>query len=266
MHAATAARFGARFAPHGFRGDAMMPVYGLAEATLAVAFPELTAKMETVAVDRDALERGVARPSASSLSGAVRDAVSVGIPVAGTTIEVLDGAGSVVPEQTVGEIVVTSPSRMDGYYRNDAASRDAISGDRLRTGDLGFVMGGRLFVTGRSKDLIIKAGRNVYPYDVERVAGQVDGVRLGGAAAFARPNEAPGTDDLVVVAETTHKDPARREQIAAGVRAELLEVLGVRADCVLVRAVGAVPRATSGKVRRGQCARLFAAGALAGTA
>lgn len=149
---------------------------------------------------------------------------------------------------------------MDGYFRNDDASAEAISGGWLRTGDLGFVDAGRLFVTGRAKDLIIKGGRNYYPYDVERVASEVAGVRAGGVAAFGRPNAETGTDDLVVVAESVHSDGERRAAIAKEVRAELLSVLGVKADDVIVCATGAVPRTTSGKIRRRDCAQLFGAG------
>jgi acyl-CoA synthetase (AMP-forming)/AMP-acid ligase II len=147
---------------------------------------------------------------------------------------------------------------MDGYFRNEDASAAAISGGRLRSGDLGFVCDGRLFVCGRQKELIIKGGRNLHPADIERVAGEVDGLRTGSVAAFGRPNPRSGTDDLVVVAETSRVDESFRTRVAAEIRAELLEVLGVKADEVRVCAMGSVPRTTSGKVRRGECARVFA--------
>jgi acyl-CoA synthetase (AMP-forming)/AMP-acid ligase II len=181
----------------------------------------------------------------------------VGRPVAGTSIEIVGDDGRVVPERTVGEIRVAGPSLMDGYFRNDAASALALTGGWLKTGDLGFMDEGRLFITGRAKELIIKGGRNVYPYDVERVAGEVAGVRAGGVAAFGRANATTGTEDLVVVAETPHGDPERRAAIAKTIRAELLAVLGVKADDVRVCAVGGVPRTTSGKIRRRECARVF---------
>lgn len=256
VHKATADRFTARFADAGLRGDVMLPVYGMAEATLAITFPRLTERLETFAVDRASLER---HGRAIGASAHAHDAVSVGRPVAGTSVEIVGDAG-VVAERVVGEIRVRSASLMDGYFRNDDASAEAISGGWLRTGDLGFVDAGRLFVTGRAKDLIIKGGRNYYPYDVERVASEVAGVRAGGVAAFGRPNAETGTDDLVVVAESVHSDGERRAAIAKEVRAELLSVLGVKADDVIVCATGAVPRTTSGKIRRRDCAQLFGAG------
>lgn len=253
---ASIARFAERFASNGFHADAPLPVYGLAEATLAVTFPSLSGKMQTLDVDRDALEgerRAVPLPGG-------HPAVSVGYPVAGMRLEVVGEGGRVVPERTIGDILVAGPSLMDGYFGNDEASAALMSNGWLRTGDLGFIDDGRLFVTGRAKDLIIKSGRNIYPYDVERVAGEVDGVRQGGVAAFGRRNVATGTEDLVVIVESPHGDVERREAIAKAVRAELLAVLGIKADEILLCGVGKVPRTTSGKIRRRECARLFAGG------
>jgi acyl-CoA synthetase (AMP-forming)/AMP-acid ligase II len=251
-------RFLARFAAQGFRADAPMPVYGMAEATLAVTFPSLATKMETLEVDRDALEaRKIAQPAVGG-----HTAVSVGRPVAGMRIEVVGEDGRVLLERTIGDIRVAGPSLMDGYFGKDEASADAIAGGWLRTGDLGFVDGGRLFVTGREKELIIKGGRNVYPYDVERVAGDVEGVRQGGVAAFGRTNTDTGTEDLVVIAETSHRDREQREVIAKAMRGELLAVLGIKADEIRFCGVGKVPRTTSGKIRRRECARMFGEGTL----
>jgi acyl-CoA synthetase (AMP-forming)/AMP-acid ligase II len=257
VHARTVSRFADRFAPLGFRSEAVLPVYGMAEATLAVTFPELDEGFTTLAVDRDDLERS-GHASPSGLAGA-HHAVSVGRPVAGTAVEIVDDSGGLVPEGTVGHILVSGRSLMDGYFRNDDATASAIVDGRLRSGDLGFIHSGRLFVTGRAKDLIIKAGRNLHPADIERVASEVDGLRSGCVAAFGRPNPRTGTDDLVVVAETSHGDATRRDRIASDIRGELLAVLGVKADEIRVCAVGSVPRTTSGKIRRGECARLFVA-------
>lgn len=257
VHARTVGRFSDQFASRGFRSNVMMPVYGMAENTLAVAFPTLERKFETVPIDRDALERdGVVRETSASNA---YPAVSVGHPVAGTVLEIIDEEGRIVPEGTVGQITVAGPSLMSGYFRNEQASSEAIVGGALRTGDLGFVHDGRLFITGRAKEIIIKGGRNLHPYDIERVASDVDGVRAGGVAAFGRENVESGTEDLVVVAETQHGEEERRERIAADVRAELLSVLGIKPEEVRVCAVGSLPRTTSGKIRRRECARVFPA-------
>jgi len=253
VHASTAERFSRRFAPIGFRADALMPVYGMAEATLAVTFPGLDSKLQTLPIDRDVLEQqGRAQPRDGG-----HPAVSVGGPVAGTSLRVVDDRGREVPEGQVGEILVQGPSLMDGYFRNEQASAGVLVDGWLRTGDLGFVQASRLFVTGRAKELIIKGGRNFHPYDIERVAAEVDGVRLGAVAAFGRPNEDTGTDDIVVIIEASQTNEDRRARIMSDVRGELLAVLGVKPDEVRVCAVGAVPRTTSGKIRRAECARIF---------
>jgi acyl-CoA synthetase (AMP-forming)/AMP-acid ligase II len=258
VHATTVARFHATFAPSGLGPNVTMPVYGMAEATLAVAFPTVGAELERLRVDRTALEgegRVAHHPEGHSVIG-------VGRPVAGMHIEVIAESGAPVPEGTVGEIRVSGPSLMDGYFRNDEASGAVLADGWLRTGDIGFMDRGTLYVTGRAKELIIKGGRNLYPYDVERIAGNVEGVRQGGVAAFGRVNDKTGTEDLVVVAETNQSDATRRKALAKAVRGELLEVLGVKADDIRFCGIGKVPRTTSGKIQRRECARLVASGEL----
>ncbi len=256
VQARTVARFVERLGPSGFRASAMMPVYGMAEATLAVTFPRLEESFETLPLDRDALEQSGKASRAET--GQAYEAVSVGRPVAGMGVEIVDDSGRVVPENTLGHIRISGPSLMDGYFRNDEASAAAMADGKLRSGDLGFVSDGRLFVTGRFKELIIKGGRNLHPADIERVACEVEGLRAGCVAAFGRLNPKTGTDDLVVVAETSRTDAAFRDGVASAIRGELLAVLGVKPDEVRICGMGGVPRTTSGKIRRAECARVFA--------
>src|SRR5262249_34841093 len=145
---------------------------------------------------------------AEAPTGAVT--VSVGSPVAGASIAIVDERGDVVPERTVGEIRVAGASLMEGYFRNERASAEALVDGWLRTGDLGFVDRGRLFVTGRAKEVIVQGGRTVHAPDVERVAFEACGTSAAAVAAFARPNAARGTDDLVVLIETSVRDEAAR--------------------------------------------------------
>ena len=253
VHAATIERFAARYGADGFRPEAMMPVYGMAESTLAVTFPAPGSGASSLAVDRRALEEDAIVKDAHD---SAMHAVCVGGPVAGTTIAIAAPDGSTLAERVVGEIRVAGPSLMDGYFRNDEASAAALSGGWLCTGDLGFVDRGRLYVVGRAKELVIKAGRNLHPYDIERIVGAIPGVRAGGAAAFGRPNGATGTDDLVVAVETSESDAGKREAIVRAVRGEVLAVLGVGVDDVRIWAPGRIPRTTSGKIQRRDCARL----------
>ena len=254
VHAPTLGRFFEKFAAAGFAPSSMMPVYGMAEATLAVTFSPVGRGAATLGVDRRTLEEG-GRAVPSSATGA-RMAVSVGEPLAGTRVSVIDEAGKPVSAGVVGEVRVAGPSLMDGYFRNDEASAAVLKNGWLSTGDLGFIADGTLYIVGRAKEMVIKAGRNLYPYDVERVVGELTGVRLGGVAAFGRENESTGTDDLVVVAETSQTDPSEREALTKAIRGEVLAVLGVGVDDVQLWPVGSVPRTSSGKIRRRECARL----------
>ncbi len=252
VHAATLERFTARYASAGFRSDAFMPVYGLAECTLAVTMPPPGAPVRVLHVDRATLEPGQRVVGSSSPDAFA--AVSVGRPVEGVAVRIGRPDGSAAPEGVVGEVQVAGPSVMSGYFRRAAASSKVLRDGFLCTGDLGFLTDGCLFVVGRAKDVIIKGGQNIHPHDVERVVADVPGV-TGAAAAFGRPNGATGTDDLVVVVECRGTDEAKRERVARDVRGALLAVLGVKADEVYLWPVGALPRTTSGKIRRAECAR-----------
>jgi fatty-acyl-CoA synthase len=239
----TCTRFAERFAPDGFTPGAMTPVYGLAESTLAVTFP--------------APGRGVETLDARALHGDVRapaEAVSVGRPVAGTTMGVFDGQGGALAAGRVGEVRVAGPSRMDGYFRNEAASAEALDGAWLKTGDLGFVHDGALYLVGRAKEMIVKGGRNLFPQDLERVAAEVRGVRAGSVAAFGRHNRATGTDDLVLVIESAEPDAETRAGLVREVRGALLAALDTKPDAVHLWPVGSIPRTTSGKLQRRACA------------
>jgi acyl-CoA synthetase (AMP-forming)/AMP-acid ligase II len=229
VHRATLTRFSERFFDHGLRSDAMLPVYGLAEATLGVAFEEHGRRAPDLAF------RGRAVPS-------------VGRPLAGMEIEIRGPRGELLPAGAEGEIAVRGPSLMDGYF--GASESSPIEQGWLKTGDLGVIQGGALYVTGREKDLVIKAGQKFHPYEIERVAeGAVAGAP-NCAAAFARRNDETGTEDLVVMVELCAADAAGAERT---IRGALLDALDVRADRILIVRPGELPRTTSGKIRRGAC-------------
>ena len=236
VDAATLQRFARHCAPAGLKSTAFVPVYGLAEATLAVTFAPLDTNLETVV-------RGE------------RTLVSVGRPLNGAACSIRDDGGRLLAQGELGEVVVRSQSLMDGYFRDEQASSAALGPDGLRTGDLGFIERGQLFITGRKKDLIIKAGRNIHPEDVELAAQRADELRLGAVAAVAHPNPDTGTEDLVVFAETRERDLTLRQQLTTAIRGEVLASLGVKVDTVQLCRVGALPRTTSGKIKRKQCAQ-----------
>ena len=183
----------------------------------------------------------------------------MGRPVAGLSLAITDASGRHLAARKFGNIRVKGSSVMSGYFRNDQASSATLGADGwLDTGDRGFIEDGQLYVTGRAKDVIIQAGRNVYPYDIERVAVEAARVRPGAVVALGRRNEATGTEEIVLIAESSVR-AAERVTTARRLQGEILAVLGVRVDEVQLWPIGAVPKTTSGKARRRECASLLAA-------
>src|SRR5262249_27744034 len=149
--------FQRHFEPHGFKKEAMLPVYGLAEASLAVTFSRPGKLLRYEVVDRTALADGRVVPTTGRGSIAL---VGVGAPVPGHEVKVVDDHGMPLADREVGHIVVRGPSVMWGYYRDTKATHAVLKDGWLWTGDLGYFVEGELFVTGRAKDLIIVRGRN----------------------------------------------------------------------------------------------------------
>jgi fatty-acyl-CoA synthase len=254
------ARFGDAFAPLGFRREAFFPVYGLAEATVAVTFPRLLAATRVDVIDRSALEREGAAVAGAAGAGSL-ELVSVGTPIPETEVRIVGGAGQPAPERVVGEITVRAPTLMEGYYRDPEATRAVLGDGWLRTGDLGYLADGELFITGRKKELIIRGGLNLIPSVIEDAAASVDGVRAGGVAAVGVREPELETEVVYLVAETRLEG---REALAA-LKAELDRALkrqGIVVDRILVVASGTLPKTTSGKLRRGEVARSITAGTL----
>lgn len=244
--------FSAAFAPCGFRPEAFFPVYGLAEATVAVTFPPLLAPTRFDAVSRSALERdGRAVPTDDE-----RDRIEwtgVGSAIPNSEIRIVDGDGNELGERTVGEILVASKTLFCGYFDEPAATREAIVDGFLRTGDLGYVADGRLFVTGRKKELIISGGRNVVPSVIEDVVSAVDGIRPGCVAAVGLYSAALETEEIWVVAET--KLGAEEHRALSHRVRDALRIRGISIDHVRFLAPGTMPKTTSGKVQRGRIRR-----------
>ena len=243
--------------PNGLDPRAMFCVYGLAEATLAVTFPEPGAGMTTDAVSRPGLEQdGHARPAAKG-EDALR-LVRLGRPLPGIELRVVDpGSGAPRGEREVGEIEVRGTSVTSGYYRNEEATLAAFREGWFRTGDLGYLAEGELVVCGRHKDVIIVGGRNVFPDDIERAAARTGAVRAGNVVAFAGEPER-GRTPVVVLAETRSEDheAARREVVR-----QVLDAVGLRARVVLLPP-GGLPKTSSGKLQRSLSRRRFLDGEL----
>jgi acyl-CoA synthetase (AMP-forming)/AMP-acid ligase II len=170
-----------------------------------------------------------------------------------------DGEG--LPERRVGQILVRGPSIMKGYFEDEEATAEAMAGGWLRTGDLGYLAGGDLYVCGRMKDVIIADGRNYYPADIEWQASVVEGVRTGNVIAFGVSDAEIGRERVVVAAETKLAE-ADHASLARAVRARVLEALALRVDEVLLLPPGSLPKTSSGKLQRPRARDMFRASTL----
>jgi 1-acyl-sn-glycerol-3-phosphate acyltransferase len=254
-----------RFAPFGFRREALVSCWGLAENSLAATMQPPLSGVRVDRVDRAALERlGRAEPAREGDARA-HAFVSCGRPVEGTEVRIapLAGGEEPLPERAQGRILFRGTSATRGYFgRPDATALVLRPGGWIDSGDLGYVAEGDLFMTGRRKDLIIRAGHNIHPSDVERAAEGVAGVRRGCVAAFGVPDASSGTEVVCVVAESRAREPEARARIAGEVRRAVQEATGAPADRVELVSPGAVPKTSSGKVRRSECRARFLEGTL----
>jgi 1-acyl-sn-glycerol-3-phosphate acyltransferase len=189
--------------------------------------------------------------------------VACGRPLPGHEVRILDPAGRSAGDRREGRIEFRGPSVTAGYFRNPEATGAAVHEGWMDSGDLGYWAEGELFVTGRRKDLIIKAGRNLYPQEVEELAGAVPGIRKGCVAAFGVADPAIGTERLVVIAESRETEPGARERLRAAVVDRVTAALGLPPDTVVIAAPGTVPKTSSGKVRRRAAREAYVGGTLA---
>ncbi len=227
------------FGPHGFRPEAFRPCYGMAETTLAVTFDVKGEGARTRPL-----------PEGAGAGMGLSEVVCLGEPIAGTEVRVAAPDGSALAEGEVGEIEVRGPSVFIGYWNDPEATAEALSDGWLSTGDLGFLAGGELYVTGRLKDVLIVRGTNVMPHEIEWLAESVTG---GGGAlrtgAFSVARGAAGEEPVVVV-EVQDRDPDALRVLGQEIRSRVGRALSLPvADLVFVRR-GKIPKTTSGKVRR----------------
>jgi 1-acyl-sn-glycerol-3-phosphate acyltransferase len=347
-------RFTARFRRCGFRPEAMAPAYGLAECSLALAFPPLGRGPVVDVVEREPFERSgravpaePAEPAAAGAAdavGAVRAAskagaagargaagkeiavgeaitagsrsaagamgkdgaagaagrdsagggagkasasregtpgeangangeapgggtaervlrfVGCGVPLPGHELRVVDAAGHEVGERQEGRLQFRGPSATSGYFRDPEATRRLRHGDWLDSGDRAYTAGREVFITGRDKDIIIRAGRNLYPHEIEEAVGEVAGVRKGCVAVFGVADPETGTERLVVLAETREQQEPLRQRLRQAVQDAVVELLGEPADEVVLAPPHAVSKTSSGKVRRAASRELYRSG------
>jgi 1-acyl-sn-glycerol-3-phosphate acyltransferase len=257
----TLERFATRFAAYGFHREAITPVYGLAEATLAISVPKLGAGYKVDRIERASFESGGNAKPAKADDAAALEFVNAGQPVPGVEVRMVDAEGRNLGERVEGRLWFRGASATSGYYHNPAATQELMrDGDWLNSGDLAYWADGEIYITGRAKDIIIKAGRNLYPHEVEEIAGRVQGVRTGCVVAFGAPDERSGSERLVVTAEV--RDTASAKRIEDEISRAVNEALGMPPDLVMLLPPQSIPKTSSGKLRRSETRRLFIEGNL----
>ncbi|MGI9576685.1 MAG: AMP-binding protein, partial [Microthrixaceae bacterium] len=260
IDAATFRRFfdaGERF---GLDPSVAFPAFGMAEVCIAGCFPPQGKGLRTDWVDKRTLEIDHrAEPVEFESEGALELAI-LGSPVPGMEMRIVDPAsGEDLGDRQVGELLLRGTGLTSGYYKQPDATKELLAGGWLHTGDLCYTVDGELVVCGRSKDVIIVGGRNVYPQDIEKVAGDIEGVRTGNVIAFGVDGR-HGAQNIVVVAESRGGD---LEEIRRNVTSAVTEAEGIPPKEVVLVEAGTVPKTSSGKLQRTAAKASHAEGTLA---
>ncbi|MGB7219434.1 MAG: fatty acyl-AMP ligase [Vicinamibacterales bacterium] len=262
IHAPTLMAFAERFAPVGFRATSFLPSYGLAEHVLAATFPPRgqLPRVEHIASD-DLTKRRLATLAVGG--GPSVPVVGCGRALPGHAIRIVGEDGRELPDREVGEIVLSGPSVMLGYYKDPALTAETLRNGWLHTGDLGYLSDGELFVCGRAKDIIIVNGRKFHPQDLEWAVAELAGVRRGRVVAFGTTRQG-ASDRVVIVAEPSGTVGAAA--LAEGIRRRVGDALGLYVDDVVSVPSGTIGRTTSGKVQRAATKAKYESGGLVGDA
>ena len=242
----------------GFQPGSVFPAFGMAEVAIAGAFPPRHRGMLCDSVDRLVLERdGVAKPL--DIGDAAEDLDVRRLPLLGTAVPGLEmrvvhpETHQDMPERHVGELLLRGTSVTPGYYKRADATAAMFRDGWLCTGDLAYLLDGELVLCGRIKDIIIVGGRNVFPEDIERACGSLEGVRPGNVIAFGIEGS-KGKETVIVVAEVRTEQP---DSVREAIHHRTLEVCGLPPrDVMLVRA-GTLPKTSSGKLQRAKCREMY---------
>jgi fatty-acyl-CoA synthase len=245
--------FAEKMEPASFDPVAFMPSYGMAESTLAVTFAPRDDMIQVDAVDRAYYKLSrKAVPAGDELANKpdrVRSFVACGRPIPGHEMEIRDEHGKVLGEREIGHIMIKGPSLMTGYFENPEATDNVMMDDGwLATGDMGYLLDGQIVITGRSKDLILHNGRNIWPQDIEWAVERIEPLRGGDVAAVSVENDGDD-DDVVVLVQCRLSDEHEREELRRKIAAVVHQTAGVECHIALIPPKS-LPFTSSGKLSR----------------
>ena len=260
VSAQTLRRFAQRFQPYGFRPEALTPAYGLAESAVGLTLSPLGRGPLVDRVSRDALSRrGAAEPAKPDDTQAL-EIVSCGQPLPAHEVRIVDEMERELAERREGRLEFRGPSATSGYFHDAAKTQELFHGAWLDSGDQAYMAGGEVYLTGRIKDIIIRAGQHIYPQEIEEAVAGVPGVVRNGVAAFGVTDQSSGTEAVVVLVETAETDPTARKALQVRANEVTTDILGAPADEMVLVAPQTVPKTSSGKVRRGAARDLYESG------
>ena len=253
----TLVAFQERFAKWKFRKTSLSPVYGLAECTVGVSFTTPGEPWRLDVLDRDRFSRtgeAVSVDAGNSSATKTIRVVGCGQVIEDHDLRVVDSAGLELPEKLEGLLQFRGPSATSGYYRNPEATKRLFDGKWVNTGDRAYLKEGMVYITGREKDIIIRGGHNISPYELEQAVGDLAGVRRGCVAVFGSKDAAAGTERVVVLAEMREGDASRRIDVDRDLKRMINELavslIGAPADDIVLAPPATVPKTSSGKIRR----------------
>jgi 1-acyl-sn-glycerol-3-phosphate acyltransferase len=256
----TIRNFQQRFGRYGLHPETLAPVYGLAESSVGLAFPPLGRGPVIDRVQREPFMRsGLARPATEDEPDALRF-VACGWALPGHDIRIIDPAGHELGEREEGRLEFRGPSVTSGYFRNPEETGRLFHDGWLDSGDLAYTVAGEIYLTSRVKDIIIRAGRNIYPYELEEAVGNIADIRKGCVAVFGSPDPATGTERLVVLAETRVTEAAALNRLREQIIALAMSLFGEPPDDVVLAPPHSVLKTSSGKIRRAASRELYEKG------
>ncbi len=256
----TIKRFTERFSRYGLRSSSMSPVYGLAESSVGLAFPPQERGPLIDLVERSTFMKAGKAVQAEPGDSNPLEFVSCGQVLPDHQVRVVDSNDRELPDREVGHLQFQGPSATSGYYRNPDKTKELFHGNWLDTGDLAYISGQDIYLTSRVKDIIIRGGRNISPYELEEALGNLEGIRKGCVAVFGVTDQATATERMVILAESRKKDPECRARLQEQIINRTVDILGMPPDEVVLARPGTVLKTSSGKIRRAASRELYEQG------
>ncbi len=259
---ATVENFPARFKAYGFSEQAMAPVYGLAESSVGLAFPPLPNQPTIDRIQRQPfMSSGQAIPAAADDNSCLRF-VACGQALKDHEIRIVDNDDQELTPRREGRLQFRGPSATSGYFRNSRQTKELFHGSWLDTGDLAYLADDRLYITSRTKDIIIHGGRNIYPAELEEAVGQINGIRKGCVVVLGSTSPDSQTERLIVLAETRESAPHRLEKLHIAINALVADLVALPPDQVLLVPPHTILKTSSGKLRRSATREIYEQGHL----